>query len=180
MWRRRLVLNRNSGFSLGWIFMLVTARTSVTHNTLLSQIKLDIMPDKGWSTPDMFVPPGYHMGASISDTEQTEKEHGEQPFTYAPNMGLGYVMMNGCYGTNYTPSDPCYNAKFASPICLVRETTLDLSLLVRFVFKIIQTKWCSRGKFCHLYFHKFWIITLACSRLRDSRVCEIEQARSRK
>ena len=138
------------------------------------------MPDKGWSTPDMFVPPGYHMGASISDTEQTEKEHGEQPFTYAPNMGLGYVMMNGCYGTNYTPSDPCYNAKFASPICLVRETTVDLSLLVRFVLTIIQTKWCSRGKFCHLYFHKFWIITLACSRLRDSRVCEIEQAGSRK
>ena len=77
----------------------------------------------------MFVPPGYHMGASISDTEQTEKEHGEQPFTYAPNMGLGYVMMNGCYGTNYTPSDPCYNAKFASPICLVRETNLSRPFL---------------------------------------------------
>lgn len=105
--------------------MLVTARTSIPDDTIHSQIKLDIMPDKGWSTPDMFVPPGYHMGASISDTEQTEKEHGEQPFNYAPNMGLGYVMMNGCYGTNYTPSDPCYNAKFASPICLVRETTLQ-------------------------------------------------------
>ena len=76
----------------------------------------------------MFVPPGYHMGASISDVDQTgEKEHGHQGYTYAPNTGLGYVMMNGCYGTNYTTSDPCYNSKFASPICLVRKNTLMIN-----------------------------------------------------
>ena len=70
----------------------------------------------------MFIPAGYHLGASISDGGQSESsEQGEVPYTYAPNTGLGYVMMNGCYGTNYTPSDPCYNAKFASPICLVRK-----------------------------------------------------------
>ena len=119
---REYLLNWSSAFNLGWIF---TVRLSITDDTTIyPQIKLDIMPDKGWNSPDMFVPPGYHMGASISDVDHPEPEHGEQPFTYAPNMGLGYVMMNGCYGTNYTPSDPCYNAKFASPICLVRETTI--------------------------------------------------------
>ena len=70
------------------------------------------MPDKGWSTPDMFVPPGYHMGASLSGVEKPEKEQSDVPYTYAPNTGVGYVMMNGCWGTNYTASDPCYNAKW--------------------------------------------------------------------
>ncbi|KAL9983630.1 hypothetical protein ACROYT_G005829 [Oculina patagonica] len=86
-------------------------------NFLAKEIKLDIMPDKGWSTPDMFVPPGYHMGASISGTPKTEKEEGEVPYTYAPGSGLGYVMMNGCWGKNYTASDPCYNAKWTSSVC---------------------------------------------------------------
>ena len=78
------------------------------------------MPDKGWSTPDMFVPPGYHMGASISGTTKAEKEEGDVPYTYAPASGLGYVMMNGCWGKNYTASDPCYNAKWTSSVCQVR------------------------------------------------------------
>lgn len=88
------------------------------------------MPDKAWSTPDMFVPPGYHMGASITDVDKTEKEHGDVPYTYAPNTGLGYVMMNGCYGTNYTSNDPCYNAKYKSTICLVRTYfTSDINMI---------------------------------------------------
>ncbi|XP_078357305.1 uncharacterized protein LOC144642195 [Oculina patagonica] len=86
-------------------------------NFLAKEIKLDIMPDKGWSTPDMFVPPGYHMGASISGSPKVEKEEGEVPYTYAPASGLGYVMMNGCWGKNYTASDPCYNAKWTSSVC---------------------------------------------------------------
>lgn len=77
------------------------------------------MPDKGWSTPDMFVPPGYHLGASISGLPKPEKEKGDVPYTYAPSTGLGYVMMNGCWGKNYTASDPCYNAKWTSSVCQV-------------------------------------------------------------
>ena len=80
------------------------------------------MPDKGWSTPDMFVPPGYHMGATLSGVEKSEKEQGDVPYTYAPNTGVGYVMMNGCWGTNYTASDPCYNAKWTSSVCQVGFT----------------------------------------------------------
>lgn len=74
----------------------------------------------------MFVPPGYHMGASISGTPKAEKEEGDVPYTYAPSSGLGYVMMNGCWGKNYTASDPCYNAKWTSSVCQVRcdDTTL--------------------------------------------------------
>ena len=92
-------------------------------HSLSSQIKLDIMPDKAWSTPDMFVPPGYHMGASISGIEKPEQEHGDVPYTYAPNSGVGYVMMNGCWGTNYTANDPCYNAKTTSSVCQVCYTS---------------------------------------------------------
>ena len=77
------------------------------------------MPDKGWSTPDMFVPPGYHMGASISGVPKDAKEQGDVPYTYSPATGLGYVMMNGCWGKNYTASDPCYNAKWTSSVCQV-------------------------------------------------------------
>lgn len=67
----------------------------------------------------MFVPPGYHLDASISGLPKPEKEEGDVPYTYAPSTGLGYVMMNGCWGKNYTASDPCYNAKWTSSVCQV-------------------------------------------------------------
>ena len=103
------------------IFIFFQTLSNVTQRYLFfpPQIELDIMPDKAWSTPDMFVPPGYHMGASISGIEKPEEEHGDVPYTYAPNSGVGYVMMNGCWGTNYTASDPCYNAKWTSSVCQV-------------------------------------------------------------
>ena len=52
----------------------------------------------------MFVPPGYRLGASISGVKKDDKEVGDVPYTYAPATGLGYVMMNGCWGKNYTAS----------------------------------------------------------------------------
>ena len=72
----------------------------------------------------MFVPPGYHMGATLSGVEKAEKEKGDVPYTYAPNTGVGYVMMNGCWGTKYTATDPCYNAKWTSSVCQVGFTVL--------------------------------------------------------
>lgn len=69
----------------------------------------------------MFVPSGYRMETALSEVEKPEKEQGEVPYTYAPNTGVGYVMMNGCWGTNYTASDPCYNAKWTSNVCQVGD-----------------------------------------------------------
>ena len=52
----------------------------------------------------MFVPPGYHLGASISGVTKDDKEVGDVPYAYAPASDLVYMMMNGCWGKNYTAS----------------------------------------------------------------------------
>lgn len=82
------------------------------------QIKLDIVPDKGWQSEDMFVPAGYHMDTSISDEEGSPPENDQPSFSYP--AGLGSVLMNGCFGTGYKEGDPCYVAKWKMDACLVR------------------------------------------------------------
>ncbi|KAJ7356220.1 hypothetical protein OS493_025973 [Desmophyllum pertusum] len=83
---------------------------------LKKEIKLDIVPDKGWKSEDMFVPPGYHLDTKISEEESAPKEMEINPFSYP--AGLGSVMMNGCYGTGYQEGDPCYVAKWTLDACL--------------------------------------------------------------
>ena len=81
-------------------------------------MKVNIMPDKGWKTEDLFVPPGFHIDAEITGDEK--KPHGEigvQPFAYP--MGAGGLMMNGCFGRDYQSGDPCYAAKRKTTICRV-------------------------------------------------------------
>ena len=81
-------------------------------------MKLNIEPNKGWKTETMFVPPGVHIDAEYTNSGKEEKKNsGMQPFTYP--MGVGGVMMNGCYGRNYQRGDPCYAAKRMSAKCLV-------------------------------------------------------------
>ena len=82
------------------------------------QLQLNIEPDKGWKTESMFVPAGVHIDAEYKgEGKKEEKDHGEQPFAYP--MGIGGVLMNGCYSRNYQRGDPCYNIKSASTICFV-------------------------------------------------------------
>ena len=81
------------------------------------QIKLDIVPDKGWQSEDMFVPAGYHLDTSISDEEGSPPENDQASFSYP--AGLGSVLMNGCFGTGYKEGDPCYVAKWKMDACLV-------------------------------------------------------------
>ena len=85
---------------------------------LLSQVKIDIVPDKGWARDDMFVSPGYHINAEVTGGSSAPHEAGATPFTYTG--GAGNVLMNGCYGTNYQPRDPCYRIKVNSTFCKVR------------------------------------------------------------
>ena len=82
------------------------------------QLDIDIEPEKGWKTEEMFVPPGFHISAEMSgEDEKPDGEAGEQPFAYP--MGVGGVLMNGCFGTNYKPGDPCYVAYWETTICHV-------------------------------------------------------------
>ena len=46
----------------------------------------------------------------------TEKNSGGDSFTYP--AGIGPLLMNGCFGSNYTKGDPCYANKRASTKCL--------------------------------------------------------------
>ncbi|KAL9961904.1 hypothetical protein ACROYT_G030940 [Oculina patagonica] len=85
-------------------------------NFLKKEIKLNIVPDKGWKSDDMFVPPGYHLDSTISEEESSPKEAEMTPYAYP--AGLGSVLMNGCYGTGYQEGDPCYVAKWKLDACL--------------------------------------------------------------
>ncbi len=82
------------------------------------QLDINIVPDKGWQTEDLFVPSGFHIDAEITGEDaKQEGEKGEQPFSYP--MGVGGMIMNGCYDKNYQPGDPCFQAKGKTTICLV-------------------------------------------------------------
>ena len=98
------------------------------------QLEIDIEPDKGWQTEDMFVPPGFHLGAEITgEDEKPEGQKGEQAFAYP--MGIGGMIMNGCYGTNYQLGDPCYQAKDATTLCWVSKYgLLDVVILISVLF----------------------------------------------
>ena len=64
------------------------------------------------------MPPGYHIQSSISDNEPSPiGEAPDVPFVYP--AGIGSVMMNGCYGRNYSSTDPCFNSRAKSTICWV-------------------------------------------------------------
>ncbi|XP_078360290.1 uncharacterized protein LOC144644633 isoform X2 [Oculina patagonica] len=81
------------------------------------KLDINIEPDKGWKTEDMFVPPGFHIDAEITgEDEKPDGEIGDQAFTYP--MGVGGLIMNGCFGKNYQPGDPCYQATWKTTICL--------------------------------------------------------------
>ena len=77
----------------------------------------------------MYAPAGVHVDAEyVSEGKEEEDSTGEQPFGYP--MGIGGVMMNGCYGTNYQIGDPCYDFKTASPNCHVSKLQrIDAKLL---------------------------------------------------
>ncbi|XP_078353422.1 uncharacterized protein LOC144638115 isoform X2 [Oculina patagonica] len=81
------------------------------------KLEINIEPEKGWKTEDMFVPAGFHIDAEMTgEDEEPEGEAGEQPFSFP--MGVGGVLMNGCYGTGYQPGDPCYEAYDKTTICM--------------------------------------------------------------
>ena len=65
----------------------------------------------------MFVPPGYHIDASVTGGGESPKEVGEIPYLFP--AGLGTALMNGCWGTDYKATDPCYSAKWKSNVCQV-------------------------------------------------------------
>ena len=86
-------------------------------------MEINIEPNKGWNTDNSFVPPGFHIASEMIDEGKKSKgEAGDQPYAYP--MGVGGMIMNGCFGTNYQAGDPCYEARRKTTICTVSNTTL--------------------------------------------------------
>ncbi|KAM7449242.1 hypothetical protein ABFA07_002800 [Porites harrisoni] len=74
------------------------------------KLEINIDPQKGWETENLFVPPGFHIYSKIEgEGEKPKGETGEQPFIYP--MGVGGLIMNGCFATNYQKGDPCYESQ---------------------------------------------------------------------
>ncbi|XP_031548993.1 uncharacterized protein LOC116286577 isoform X2 [Actinia tenebrosa] len=84
---------------------------------LNKEIKLDITPEKGWHTEDMFIPPGYHLKAEVKTERKSSNSPEEHKQAYKYPKGMGSVMMNGCWGTGYEKSDPCFDALEANDQC---------------------------------------------------------------
>jgi len=81
------------------------------------KLEVNVEPEKGWKTEDLLVPAGFHIDAELTgEDEKSEGETGEQPYVYP--MGVGGLLMNGCFGTNYQPGDPCYEARWKTTLCL--------------------------------------------------------------
>ena len=57
------------------------------------------------------------MDVKIQDIPGPSKQttDGGQAFTYP--VGLGPMLMNGCFGTDYKKGDPCYSAKRMNTRC---------------------------------------------------------------
>ena len=93
------------------------------------QLELNIEPEKGWKTEIMYAPAWVHVGAEYTTEDKDEEDCiAEQLFAYP--MGMGGVMMNGCYGTNFQIGNPCYNFKTASPnchVCKLKQIKLALN-----------------------------------------------------
>ena len=89
-------------------------------------METNVKPDKGWQTDDLFVPPGFEIDTKVTKEDKTNHgEAGDQPFAYP--MGVGGLIMNGCFGRDYQSGDPCYEATWKTTICLVSIPSLKTS-----------------------------------------------------
>ncbi|XP_077985119.1 uncharacterized protein LOC144439759 [Glandiceps talaboti] len=72
---------------------------------------VDIQPQNGFMSEDMLAPPAWHIetGVNSGDNGQESKED-----YYSYPMGVGPVMMNGCWGTGYKEGDPCFESRVPS------------------------------------------------------------------
>ncbi|XP_078588379.1 uncharacterized protein LOC144869188 [Branchiostoma floridae x Branchiostoma japonicum] len=79
----------------------------------VEEATLKMVHGRGTNTGDTFAPASQEMSLSFKhvedeDDEQDSSELGLAPVGYPG--GLGPVMMNGCFGSNYQEGDPCYEA----------------------------------------------------------------------
>ncbi|XP_035690604.1 uncharacterized protein LOC118425679 [Branchiostoma floridae] len=76
----------------------------------LKEAKLTMINGRGSNTGDTFSPPDQEIRMEFEHVDDSDEgtTDGITPISYP--MGLGSVLMNGCFGTNYSTGDPCYEA----------------------------------------------------------------------
>ena len=76
----------------------------------------------------------YYINLSRGTEEENDEHTG---FTAFP-QGLGYALLNGCYGNNYQQGDPCYviATRMSSSLCLVSYNSFLNNLRVNHYFKV--------------------------------------------
>ncbi|XP_019641419.1 PREDICTED: uncharacterized protein LOC109482960 [Branchiostoma belcheri] len=81
--------------------------------------EIDFSQEKGMVSDDLFAPPGMAMKVDIENGAKKANEADDmtQSKAFSYPMGLGGVLMNGCFGTGYVKGDPCYKRTNPIPPC---------------------------------------------------------------
>jgi hypothetical protein len=81
------------------------------------KVSIKMKPVPGYLDPSGdFAAGGYEVQMGSDTPPKKEKQSGGDAFTYA--NGIGPMLMNGCYKSNYSKGDPCYASKRMSTKCL--------------------------------------------------------------
>ncbi|XP_019635210.1 PREDICTED: uncharacterized protein LOC109478192 [Branchiostoma belcheri] len=77
----------------------------------VKQARVKMIHGRGTNTGDTFSPAGYELRFDVERSEghgsgNDDSTDGMSPALYP--SGVGPLLMNACFGTNYAPGDPCY------------------------------------------------------------------------
>ncbi|XP_019634114.1 PREDICTED: uncharacterized protein LOC109477328 [Branchiostoma belcheri] len=75
---------------------------------------------RGDNLGNSFVPAGYEISHKYHYADETDDEQDSSTAAvsaYSYPVGLGPVLMNGCFGTGYVNGDPCWEAKIPRESC---------------------------------------------------------------
>ena len=84
------------------------AMDSIKRNMGKGNTQITYEKMRGFKGIEEFEPSGWrYESKTVSNKDQPDAESSQ---TYAYPMGAGYMMMSGCFGSNYKKGDPCYAA----------------------------------------------------------------------
>ena len=78
--------------------------------------EIDFQELPGFQGLNEFQPPGWSLSSESDSGDEEPEGEKDQPMAYP--AGVGFALMNGCFGRDYKPGDPCYADKRLSTICL--------------------------------------------------------------
>eukprot|EP00058_Branchiostoma_floridae_P003059 XP_002588547.1 hypothetical protein BRAFLDRAFT_122359 [Branchiostoma floridae] len=89
-------------------------------NRQVEEADIQLLPKAGATMGNMYAPPGWEIRHKYKYKDDRDEDKGSfsgqtAAFTYP--VGLGPVLMNGCFGTGYKNGDPCWKAKIPRTGC---------------------------------------------------------------